>query len=374
MSENKEENDNKIEKDLLGPADEDADEEIEIRPGMEPMTPEEMEKFLARARVQGRSLTSEEQYAIFGPPKEAEEPEALYEDVEEMDAAVLEPNELAALEANFFPELDESTQHMGFGDSVDPTDNRLIHGVIFDFDNTLAHLTRPLDDLLEEGARQAEAYMRSTGMTLPENFWQNIMEARRFSEEKSEEEMEEHIADDAMSFLLQFFGYPASQMDPEVLGRAVDLFYAPEMTAWTPAPGAIEMLQQLQGDGYKLALLTNYNCDRVFQRTIDYLGIRPYLDVVIASATVEYRKPDEKLFQLVLDRWEVLPYEVIMVGDSLSHDIQGAIELGALTVQSLQPTTPQVEHDNAQVAEQVKADATLTHLSQLPALVTQWAR
>lgn len=357
MSENNEELENRIaasNPDING-------EEIEIRPGMDPLTPEEMEQFLARARVQGRSLTSEEQYAIFGPPKEAETTADLYEDVEEMEAAVLDPSALQALESNFFPELGE------------PENERLIHGVLFDFDNTLARLTRPHEELLEEGARQAEQYMRSTGMTLPENFWQNIMEARRFSEEKSEEEMEEHIADDAMSFLLQFFGYPASQMDPDVLKRAVDLFYAPEMTAWTPTDGALELIQQLHADGYKLALVANYNCDRVFQRTIDYLGFRPFLDVVIASASVEYRKPDEKLFQLVLERWDVLPYEVIMVGDSLAHDIKGGLDLGALTVQSLQPTTAQVEHDNAHVAEQVAADATITKLSELPALVAQWS-
>lgn len=357
MSENSEE----LEK-TTAPEDLDKIEgEIEIRPGMEPLTPEEMEQFLARARVQGRSLTSEEQYAIFGPPKEEEAATALYEDVEEMDAAALDASELRELESNFFPELGE------------PENERLVHGVIFDFDNTLARLTRPHAELLEEGARQAEQYMRSTGMTLPENFWQNIMEARRFSEEKSEEEMEEHIADDAMSFLLQFFGYPASQMDPDVLKRAVDLFYAPEMTAWTPLDGTLDLLQMLQAEGYKLALVANYNCDRVFQRTIDYLGFRPFLDVVIASASVEYRKPDEKLFQLVLERWDVLPYEVIIVGDSLIHDIKGGLDLGTLTVQILQPTTAQVDHDNAQVSEHVTADATIAMLSELPVLVAQWS-
>jgi hypothetical protein len=37
---------------------------------MEPLTPEEKERFLARVRAEGRSLTSEEQYALFGPPPE----------------------------------------------------------------------------------------------------------------------------------------------------------------------------------------------------------------------------------------------------------------------------------------------------------------
>lgn len=337
-------------------------EDLDIRPGMEPLTPEELEQFLARARAQGRTLTSEEQYAIFGPPPEKAEPTPQYEDVAEMEAADLDDATLARLQANFFVDWDEPIAAP-----------RLVQGIIFDFDHTLARPARPLDALMEEGAKNAEAYMRSTGMEFPDDFWENIIEARRFAAEKSEEEGEEHIADDAMSFLLQFFGYPASQMDPEVLARAVDLFYAPEMSAWQPAPGALETLQTLHAEGYKLALLANYNCDRVFQRMVDFLGFRPYLDICLSSASVEHRKPDEKFFNLVLERWDALPYEVVIVGDSLAHDIHGGVQLGALTVQTTGPTTPQVEHDNANAASQVHPDATVDELTQLLPLVQGWA-
>ena len=39
-------------------------------------------------------------------------------------------------------------------------------------------------------------------MDLPPDFTPNIVEARRFAEEKSVEEKEEHLADDTLSFLL----------------------------------------------------------------------------------------------------------------------------------------------------------------------------
>ncbi|MCB9155603.1 MAG: HAD family hydrolase [Caldilineaceae bacterium] len=339
------------------------DDEIEIRPGMEPLTPEELEQFLARARAQGRTLTSEEQYAIFGPAPEKPAPQPLYEDVAEMDAALLTHSEVDALADRFFGEQDATL----------PAIPRLIQGVIFDFDYTLVQLTRPIDELMAEGARQADAYMRSTGMTLPDDFWHNIVEARRFAEEKSEEEQEEHIADDAMSFLLQFFGYPASKMDPAVLRRAVDIFYAPEMTAWQPVAGAVDLLRQLHTQGYKVALLANYNCDRVFQRMVDYAGFRPYLDIVLSSSSVERRKPDEIFFNLVLERWDALPHEVIVVGDSLVHDIKGGLDLGAFTVQVQGPTSVQIAYQNEQAAAQVRPDAVISELAQLPALVAQWA-
>ena len=339
------------------------DDEL-LRPGMEPLTADEKEAFLARARARGRSLTSAEQYAIFGPaPEPTAAPKAAVQ-VAEMQPAFLERKELAQLQDNFFPEL---------GDNAPLPEFSLLRGVIFDFDYTLAELTRPLEELLEAGARAAADYMRSTGMELPEDFWTNIIEARRFSEEKSAEEREEHIADDAMSFLLQFFGYPASQMDPQVLQRAVDIFYAPEMSAWKLRPGAKAMLKTLQAEGYKLAVMTNFNADRVFQRVIDYVGIRPYLDLCISSASVEFRKPDTKIFNIALERWDALAYEVVVVGDSLADDIAAGIELGALTVLIDQPTTPQVTFSNEQLTNQVRPDARISNLNELPDLLRQWA-
>lgn len=335
----------------------------------EPLTPEEKERFLARVRAEGRNLTSEEQYALFGPPPEPAQPAPTYS-VQPMEPAPLDEAQQQQLAANFFPEL-------GAGAERPPL--RLVQGVIFDFDDTLAHLTQPLAVLMAAGAEAAEAYMRGAGMKLPPDFAPNIVEARRFAEEKSLEEHEEHLADDALSFLLQFYGYPASRMDPDVLRRAVDIFYAPEMTAWRLAPGVKQALQALLDAGCKLALLANYNCDRVFQRTIDYLGLRPYFDLCLCSAAVEYRKPDINFFQIVLDRWDALPYEVVVVGDSLVDDVGGGLELGGLTVWvdgpggPAGPASAQVAHQNAAYAGQITPDAVIRDLSELPALVAQWA-
>ena len=334
----------------------------DLPPASEALTDEEKEAFLASVRAQGRSLTSEEQYAIFGPPPEpATAPEPV--EVEEMEAAPLDIESVEQLQNNFFPELPAD---------ITLAPQRLIQGILFDFDYTLARPTRPIDELMEEGARGAEAYMRATGMELPEDFYMNIIEARRFSQEKSEEEQEEHIADDAMSFLLKFFGYPASRMDPQVLKQTVDIFYAPEMTAWELMPGTIPMLQSLHEAGYKMAVLANYNCDRVFQRIIDFLGIRPYLDMCITSASVEYRKPDERLYQLALDQWDLLPYEIVVVGDSLIHDLAAGIALGALTVQVELGSPAQVLHDNAGISEEIAPDAHVDDLQKLPQRIAKW--
>lgn len=106
---------------------------------------------------------------------------------------------------------------------------------------------------------------------------------------------------------------------------------------------------------------------------VDYLGIRRYFDMVISSAAVEYRKPDPQLFGVVLEHWDALPYEVVVVGDSLRHDIAGGLEAGALTVLLAQSTSPQVAHDNELLAGQVRPDARLDDLAALAAQIEAWA-
>jgi FMN phosphatase YigB (HAD superfamily) len=340
----------------------DALDRIELRPGQEPLTPEEKERFLARVRGEGRTLTSAEMYAIFGPPPERPDVAPDYGAVAEMTPAAIDAARLELLTRDFFHD-------MAGAPAVAPP---LVRGVIFDFGDTLASLTRPLDELMTAGARAAEAYMRGAGMTLPENFYTKIVEARRFAEEKSAEEQEEHLADDAMSFLLQFFGYPASRLDPVVLQRAVDIFYAPEMTAWKLRPGARALLEALRGAGYRLALLANYNCDRVFQRTVDYLQLRPYFDLCLSSASVEYRKPDARFLQIVLDQWDFLGYEVVVAGDSLLEDIRGGVELGAQSVLVRGAEDAQVQLDNTRYASEIQPDAIIDDLTALPDLIRAW--
>jgi FMN hydrolase / 5-amino-6-(5-phospho-D-ribitylamino)uracil phosphatase len=161
-------------------------------------------------------------------------------------------------------------------------------------------------------------------------------------------------------------------LDPAILHQAVDIFYAPEMTAWQLYPHARETLSTLRDKGYRLGIAANYSCDRVFQRTVDFLSLRPYLDLCMTSASVEYRKPGADIFDIVLQQWDVLPYELVVVGDSLKHDISGAIELGALAVQTHFGSEAQTEFDNRRASNTIVPDAGISSLAELPDIVARW--
>ncbi len=249
----------------------------------------------------------------------------------------------------------------------------LLGGVVFDFDNTLAALRTAHAKLMEEGARTAQQYMETQGMELFPEFWEQVIDARRFALIKSDEEEEEHIANDTMSFLLQFCGYPASRLDENVLTAAVDLFYAPEMLGWDLIPGVTETMEALVHRGLRLAIVANYPCERVFQRTVDYLQLRPYFDMILCSASVEWRKPNPEIFAPVLKRWNLQPYEIVVVGDSLKHDVAGGQQLGAMTVQcQFYPPDEQTDFDNHQLKQQIRPDAILHAWPDFLPMIEEW--
>ncbi len=249
----------------------------------------------------------------------------------------------------------------------------LLGGIVFDFDNTLATLRTAHAQMMAEGARTAQQFMESQGMELFPEFWEQIIDARQFAWQKSDDEEEEHIANDTMSFLLQFCGYPASRLDEQVLTTAVDLFYAPEMLGWDLFADVPATLTALQNMGLQLAIVANYPCERVFQRTIDYLQLRPYFDMILCSASVEWRKPNPEIYAPVLQRWHLEPYEIVVVGDSLKHDVAGGQQLGAMTVQcQLCPPDEQTAFDNRNLQDQVKPDALLHAWSDLVPLIQSW--
>ncbi|MFZ4850230.1 MAG: hypothetical protein ACOYL7_13970, partial [Caldilinea sp.] len=78
-------------------------EETERTP--EPLTVEEKERFLARVRSEGRTLSSAEMYTLFGPPPEPAPTPRNYGTVTEMSAPPLSTDRLAQLVDDFFADL-----------------------------------------------------------------------------------------------------------------------------------------------------------------------------------------------------------------------------------------------------------------------------
>ena len=95
-------------------------------------------------------------------------------------------------------------------------------------------------------------------------------------------------------------------------------------------PGARAVLEQLN-EVATLAMITN-GLSEVQRRRIDRLDLAQYFDAVIISAEVKTAKPGTEIFDLAFSALgEPERTEALMVGDSLTSDIQGGVNAGINT-------------------------------------------
>lgn len=87
-----------------------------------------------------------------------------------------------------------------------------------------------------------------------------------------------------------------------------------------------DVLRDLRGAGLKIGLISNTQRSlTTFERHFELDGL---FDAAISSSDHGYMKPHPSIFQEGLRRLNVAPIEAVMVGDSVPHDIAGALRLG----------------------------------------------
>ena len=95
--------------------------------------------------------------------------------------------------------------------------------------------------------------------------------------------------------------------------------------------GAINVLRLCSEYEIPIAIITNGNPQIQF-RTMIRLKLHNYIDIVLTPANVNEMKPSNTLFERAMAVLDVKPERVIMVGDSFSHDVMGAVNAGIVPV------------------------------------------
>lgn len=143
--------------------------------------------------------------------------------------------------------------------------------------------------------------------------------------------------------------------------------YAPRMselywhtlTLWMkPLPGLHEALRDLKAMGLKLGVGTNMTADWQYEK-LEKLGIIGDFDFIVTSEEAGSEKPDSGIFMLCAEKAGCEPSECAFVGDSVSHDVVGALNAGMRAVWL---------NANGSTAEPVKGACTVKALSELKGL------
>jgi HAD superfamily phosphatase (TIGR01668 family) len=99
-------------------------------------------------------------------------------------------------------------------------------------------------------------------------------------------------------------------------------------------PHVIDTLKQLK-DKYRLAVISNVLPTTPAEKVHQILRESQLLDFfefVLVSSELGVSKPDTKIFNVALEKMNVKPEEVVIVGNTISTDIFGGNRVGMKTI------------------------------------------
>jgi putative hydrolase of the HAD superfamily len=122
------------------------------------------------------------------------------------------------------------------------------------------------------------------------------------------------------------------QVGDEVLDEQFDTYLRHYREGWRPIPGGPDLVIRLLDEGYRVGILTNGQS--VQQRAkLAAIGLTDPRLVVCVSEDLPAAKPSPQAYAAACSALGLPPDQVLMVGDSLINDIDGARAAGLQAVQ-----------------------------------------
>jgi putative hydrolase of the HAD superfamily len=235
-----------------------------------------------------------------------------------------------------------------------------MRAVLFDLGDTLICPAGPWDPVIARACAALSETLCQRGIPLDcDSFSSEFATALRAYYAQRETSLEEPTTFRMLHELLASKGYPAGDDD---VRAALDALYAITRSNWHAAEDALPALRALRERGLRLGLLSNAGDDEDVHILAHEAGVTPFLDFIVTSAQIGFRKPDLRTFRAALAHWNFSPGDVAMIGDRLDADVAGGKSAGLFTVWitlnplDLRPDAPQ-------------PDLTISSLNQLPALL-----
>jgi putative hydrolase of the HAD superfamily len=237
--------------------------------------------------------------------------------------------------------------------------------LIFDLGSTLIYFDGDWPEVSAQADLIMLRHLQDAGLVLDEQaFLKNYRRQMDAYYQERESEFIEYTMLYVLREILANWGY--QHLPESLLRQALEATFAVSQAHWRPEADALPTLQTLRRQGYHLGLISNAADDQDVQKLVDKAQIRPFFDRILTSAAVGIRKPNPRIFQIMLDTWGLPAQRVAMVGDTLGADILGARNAGIF---SIWITRRADSPANRAHAETIIPDAKVSILSELPLLL-----
>jgi HAD superfamily hydrolase (TIGR01509 family) len=235
----------------------------------------------------------------------------------------------------------------------------MIEAVIFDWGGTLSHYAEvELADMWSLAARRLseetgrdEAALHAALVAGEVRYWQGVNESQH------------------TGTLGDILRAESEALGLDVTAAVIGEVAQRHLDAWTPHirhhDDAALALRALRAQGLKIGLLSNTHWPAsFFEHFLARDGLDTLIDVRAYTSNMEHSKPHPEAFKYVLSQLGVAPERAVMVGDRPRDDVWGGQRMGMRGV--FRP------HAHSPALEDVKPDATIRALSELPALIAGW--
>lgn len=191
----------------------------------------------------------------------------------------------------------------------------MIKGILIDIDNTLYDYNVPHYQAMEDVYKFAHSYFNV------DNFKKAFKNARNFVHDMLKNTASSH------NRLLYF------QKTLEELGNhnyilakdLYDIYWNSFLDYMKLSDGIINFFEK--NNDKEICFVTDLTA-YIQYRKIEKLGLAKYVKYLVTSEEVGVEKPNRKIFEIALQKINLLPNEVCMIGDSYEKDILGALNLG----------------------------------------------
>ena len=193
--------------------------------------------------------------------------------------------------------------------------------LLFDLDHTLLDFDAAEDVALtqllkEEGVMDIQAY-KDYYVPMNKALWKDL-ELKKITKQE--------LVDTRFSKLFEYFGI---EKDGKNLANRYQFFLAQQGQVFS---GAVELLDNLIDRGYELYAATN-GITAIQTGRLAQSGLAPYFNQVFISEQLQTQKPDALFYEKIGQQITGFDKEkCLMIGDSLTADIQGGNNAGIDTI------------------------------------------
>lgn len=196
---------------------------------------------------------------------------------------------------------------------------RMIKGVIFDLDNTVYNY----DMCHEYAMKKLGEYVCQKYTLNLEQFVKAFDEAKNYVKKRLGNTGASH---NRMLYMQTFLEIIGEKPALEAI-MLYDFYWDAMFENMRAFDYVIPLMEQLKKRKIMIGILTDLTA-HIQHRKLAHMGLSKYVDIMVTSEEAGQEKPSEAAFELMIEKSGVLPWELLMIGDSYEKDIRGAENIG----------------------------------------------